>query len=244
MQPGAGARSGRRPGRRDADATADALAGDALAADAADLTDGPLDARCPAPTTRVFPVGADTIIRTNDSQPHGDISVMNVSAQLGSQALLAFDVSGLPTAENVVAARLTLPYPAKATACSPSCGDCADLETTGAMTVQFLRTDWTETATWTSRGGTATWTSQGAAALGADRSALTAAFSHTATTATIVTLPPALLADWENWRRNDRLAFVIAPGTGRAVIATREYRTVETCDPALGGPTLEVDSCP
>ncbi|MBK7073349.1 MAG: hypothetical protein IPH44_13710 [Myxococcales bacterium] len=227
---------------RDATTTADD-AGDG-AADGGPTDANAPDARCPGATPRTFTPIADTTIIANDTQAHGDISVMNVSAQLASQALVLFDVTTLPATETVVAARLILPFPAKATACGGECGDCAPLETTGNLTIQYLRPDWSETATWVARSGTAPWSSPGASTFDVDRSAVTAAIPHTAAAATIAELPPALLGAWATWRRNDRLAFVLAPAGGRAIIPTREYQSLETCDASLGQPTLVVESCP
>lgn len=229
------------PVGRDDAAGADDAPGDAAQVDDAGPIDAvEVDARCPVPQVATFGAVADTTLIENDSQAHGDVSVINVSASLHSLGLIQFDVAQLPATAQVLAAELDLRFPPKATACSSSCGDCAGLDSAGVLGVQYLRSTWTEAANWSSP-----WASPGAAMLGVDRSAVAAAMPHADDTSTSWSLPAALLATWPAWREPSRISFVLSPGTATAIIATREYPTLEaSCATGTQPPVLTVHYCP
>lgn len=98
-----------------------------------------------APQTMVLQPGftaQDTSMRLGSSTPEPDAVTLTVQPNV-SEALMAFDLSAIPSGSHIAAAQLTLRM--------------TDLQGSGTVSLHRVQSPWTEAATATSRNGTAPW---------------------------------------------------------------------------------------
>ena len=186
-----------------------------------------------------------TLIDDGNLQAHGDIPEVRVTASIPRVGLWKFRTDG--ALDGAVDVQLVLPYLMADPDCSPGCGSCASMETSGPLTAFALTSGWTELNTaWTCRvlgtsGCTTPWDQPGAG--GRDRSPPLVTADHVAQSDTAFPLG-AQLATLHAWEQGLDLSFVVVAGdSAQAIIPAKTTDPSHLdCKPA-GLARLELTYC-